>query len=183
MGWNVGTRRMTKALDPRPWWWLDIQFEHELLRDPLAIELEDQFGMQEAGFVLLRVIRKHHPLGHIPCQLHPGVARHIYQVNGWNSLRLPCGNKNCSHKPFGNMICNYLASLSKRRRPIPRSALDDIVIVRSRARVVVEISISTRGLWRIRDARPPSRRGCFVAPSDTADSDLYEDDEDNDYRD
>ena len=180
MGWNVGKRRLTKALDARAWWWLDTQSEHDLLRDPLAIELEDQFGTQEAGFTLLRAIRKHHPLGHIPCQLHPGEARHIYQVNGWNSLRLRCGNKDCKHKLFSNTIWNYLASFFKRK---PRSVLDDIVIVRSRARLVVEIPISTRVLRRTRDARRPTRRGRFVAPNDTDDSDLYEDDEDDNYRD
>ena len=80
MGWNTGKRRLIKALDPQAWWWRDTQSEEDPLRDPLAIELEEQYGTRQSGVALLKLIRERHPVRQIPCLLHPGEAQHIYQL-------------------------------------------------------------------------------------------------------
>ena len=149
MGWNMGKRRLTKALDPQAWWWRDTQSEEDLLRDPLGNRAGRAVRNSKVRNGLLKLIRERHPVRHIPCLLHPGEAQHIYQLRTWDPLCLRCANTECFHKLGGIRLWNYLAS---RGGPIPRSALDDIT--RPRLQLVVEIPVAPRRLHR-----RPTRRG------------------------
>ena len=99
-GWNAGTRKITKSLDPHAWWQTPTQ--DPARQDELKILRHINKLLYEGWplAALLRSIRKGSDSGQVPCKKNPHDRTHKYHLKDKQNFRLSCANKHCKdHLP------------------------------------------------------------------------------------